>query len=98
MKRLALLLSFALAAGCGSAASRAQSRRAEVEAAALKTKIQRVLSDLQRPLRGKMWDSVEAYYYKDDPDAFRALKQRTQALWKRGQLLDLAFEVRKISR
>lgn len=98
MKRL-LLLALVLA-GCAlfSAQRREQARRAAAEAAALKAQVVRALEGLERPLKAKLWDSLVPLYFRGDPGSFRALKTRTEALWKRGQLLDLGFDVRKVRR
>src|SRR6185295_14124558 len=79
--------------GCGgiSAAGRAQAKREAADAAALKTRVERILVDYRRALKGKIWDSVTPFYFKDDFEAFKILKARTDALWKRGQILELNF-------
>lgn len=89
-----------LLAGCTmfSAQAREQARKDAAQQSALKGKVERVLSDLKRPLKGKLWDSVKPYYFQDDMDAFKALKLRTDAMWKRGQLLELDFTVKSVTR
>ena len=96
-----LLLGFLLVAGgCSSfsAAGRAQAKRDSAAQESLKTQLTRSLNEFRRSLKGKVWDSVAEFCFREDPDVVRALKTRTEALWKRGQLLDLVLEVRKVTR
>lgn len=99
--RIAVLALLLLAAGgCAmfSPAARAQARRAAAEQEALKGRAARILNDFARSLKGKVWDSVEPSLHPDDPQTLRELKARTEALWKRGQLLDLTLVVVGIER
>jgi len=77
---------------------RAKAKRTEVVSASLKAEVVEVLAQLRRGLKSKIWDNLADVYDRGVPAAYREMKQRTEALWKRGQILELNLELGNIRR